>query len=202
MALASYSDLQTAVASWLNRPDLTAAIPDFITLAEKKLDRALRTTEQIKRVRTTVDEEYEALPSDFAELISTFIVESPTTQLTQLSVADFINQGFTTAEQPTHFTIIGQNLRFGPVPTETFTLELVYYATIPALSDSATSNWLLTRAPDVYLYGALIEASPYLREDTRTIVWKTLYDEQVARLNNESQRQQYTKTILTSRLWW
>lgn len=49
--------------------------------------------------------------------------------------------------------------------------SLTYWAAVPSLSDSASTNWLLTREPGLYLYGALIEASPYLADDTRTLVW-------------------------------
>jgi hypothetical protein len=61
-------------------------------------------------------------------------------------------------------------------------MELLYLAKIPALSDSNTSNWLLSEAPDVYLYGSLVHSAPYLQEDDRLGVWAQLYGAAVERV--------------------
>jgi hypothetical protein len=53
---------------------------------------------------------------------------------------------------------------------------LTYYAKLAKLSNSVTTNWLLTSSPDVYLYGSLLQAAPYLQDDARIQVWATLYE--------------------------
>jgi hypothetical protein len=63
----------------------------------------------------------------------------------------------------------------------------LYYQQVPALSDSATGNWLLTAAPDLYLYGALIHSAPYLVEDGRTAVFAQMYGAAVNQLNLQSE---------------
>ena len=73
------------------------------------------------------------------------------------------------------FTMVGQQFQVIPPPNTSYSAELLYYAKIPALSDSNTTNWLLTESPDIYLYGALVQSSPYLKEDERVGTWAGLY---------------------------
>ena len=69
MAISTYSELQEAVASWLNRSDLTTTIPDFITLAESRLNRTLRlrVMETTTTLSLTASSRTVALPSAFIE---------------------------------------------------------------------------------------------------------------------------------------
>lgn len=52
---------------------------------------------------------------------------------------------------------------------------LTYLQSIPALSSTNATNWLLLREPALYLYAALVEASPYIGDDARASVWATQY---------------------------
>ena len=65
---------------------------------------------------------------------------------------------------------------------------MLYYGRIPALSDIETSNWLLNDAPDVLLYGALLQSAPYLVDDARVQVWAGLYQSGVEALNIENEK--------------
>jgi hypothetical protein len=77
--------------------------------------------------------------------------------------------------KPRFFTVAGGQFRFLPVPDSSYTGELAYYAKLSKLSDSNTTNWLLTAAPDAYLYGTLMQAAPYLQDDARIATWSALY---------------------------
>jgi hypothetical protein len=79
-------------------------------------------------------------------------------------------------------------LQHVPAPDSTYTGELTYYAKIPALSDAATTNWLLGVAPDVYLYGSLMEAAPYLDDDARVQTWGGLLEQAMSAIEIESDR--------------
>lgn len=68
---------------------------------------------------------------------------------------------------------------------------LTYFQSIPALSDSATTNWLLLREPALYLYAALIEASPYIGDDNRAAIWATQYKVTVQGMQAEDDRARY-----------
>jgi hypothetical protein len=77
--------------------------------------------------------------------------------------------------KPLYFGIVGGQIRVLPVPDSTYTAELTYYAKLSKLSSTNATNWLLTQAPDVYLYGALMQAAPYLKDDDRITIWATMY---------------------------
>ena len=74
--------------------------------------------------------------------------------------------------KPQVFTIIADNVRLGPNPDAVYTTSMLYYKTFTALSDSATTNDMLTNNPDVYLYGTLLEAEPFLMNDERVGLWE------------------------------
>ena len=177
MALATYSDLRASIADWLNRADLTSVIPDFIRLAEARFNRELRTADMVKVATADVNDGFFAVPSDYLETIS-LICTDPTNyrgRMTFLNVAEFnaINQNPQVNGTTRFYTIVDNNFRIAPPATATGTvsLELTYYGKIPALSDSATTNWLLTRSPDLYLYTSLMQAAPYLKDDERVAIW-------------------------------
>ena len=187
MSIATYSELQTAVADFLNREDLTAVVPTFITLAEARIARDLRHWRQEKRVSTSFDERYENLPNDWLEIID---VSLPDGQVRAISAAEmsYRYERDDTAGKPAYFRIIADQLEFYPTPDATYSGSLQYYARIPALSDTAPDNWLLAYAPDVLLYGALLHTAPYLADDARVGVWASLYQSAVDALNAENMK--------------
>ena len=86
-----------------------------------------------------------------------------------------------------------------PAPTADVDLLLTYYAKIPALSDTITTNWLLTKSPDLYLYSALLEATPYLKNDERLQVWATARQQVMDAMRMESERSMRQTVQLTAR---
>ena len=69
-------------------------------------------------------------------------------------------------------TIMGENILFGPTPDSVYTYSMTYYKALTALSDSAPTNWAILNAPDLYLYGALLQAEPFLMNDERVPLWE------------------------------
>ena len=179
MALTTYSELKTSIGDWLNRSDLTSVIPDFISLAEAQVERTLRTRQMIVRANASFDAQYGAVPSDFLETKSLKLTSTnPQTPLEFLSI-DALDQKaaeYTASGKPRFFGVVGGQLRIVPTPDSTYTTELTYYAKLSKLSTSNTSNWLLSSSPDIYLYGALLQAAPYLQDDARIQTWATLYE--------------------------
>jgi hypothetical protein len=72
--------------------------------------------------------------------------------------------------------VVGGQFRISPTPDATYTAELIYFAKLTKLSSTVASNWLLTSSPDIYLYGSLLQAAPYLQDDARIQTWATLYE--------------------------
>lgn len=179
MAISTYSELVASVANWLVRDDLTSRIPDFVTLAEAKLNRELRYFGREKRssisVNTAATEpQYISLPDDFYAARRVYLPDE--TGKPRLEFVDQIRASeysaiYTSAAQPRYYSVFGDEMELIPTPDDSYRVEMVYRALIPALSDSSPTNWLLTIAPDAYLYGALMEAAPYMMNDDRVAVW-------------------------------
>ena len=179
MALSTYAELRTSIADWLNRSDLSATIPDFISLAEAQVERTLRTRQMIVRANASLDAQYGTVPSDFLEVKSLKLTSTnPPTPLSFMSIdaLDQQSSSYTASGKPKFFGVVGNQLRIQPTPDGTYTAELTYYAKLTKLSNSVTSNWLLASSPDIYLYGALLQAAPYLQDDARIQTWATLYE--------------------------
>ena len=179
MALTTYAELKTSIGDWLNRSDLTSVIPDFISLAEAQIERTLRARQMIVRANASFDAQYGAVPADFLETKSLKLTSTnPQTPLEFLSI-DALDQKaaeYTASGKPRFFGVVGGQLRIVPTPDSTYTTELTYYAKLSKLSTSNTSNWLLASSPDIYLYGSLLQAAPYLQDDARIQTWATLYE--------------------------
>jgi len=178
MAISTYTDLKTSVASWLNRDDLTSVIPDFISLAEAGINRDLRHYKMIERADATLDSRYVQMPTDWMETVRFSITSGDTYRLELVSRDDMLEYRQKTANasgRPRFYANIGDTIEVFPTPDADYTMQLQYYAKTPALSDSNASNWLLLDAPDVYLYGTLIQSAPYLQDDARTQTWAALY---------------------------
>jgi hypothetical protein len=195
----TYAELRSTIADYLNRDDLTAVIPTFIRLAESKFNRKLRVRQMTKRATAEIETAFFAPPADWLETKEFQLNTNPITKL------DYITEGFgnqlratrfTAPGRPRFYTVVGNQLEFIPTPDTTYDGELTYYANIPSLSDSNTSNWLLAYAPDLYLYGALVEAEPYLKNDERLSVWGELYLRVIADIEVADERASVASTPL------
>lgn len=209
MAIATYSDLVTAVAEWLARDDLNDRIPDFITLAEAKFNRVLFHPGMEKRSTTTVntsadEPEFITLPSNFQTMrrvrLSSVTGKPSLEFLSQTQMADYRYSIDNVSAQPLYYSVMGDELELAPTPNEAYTLEMVYRAYIPGLTALNTSNWLLTLAPDLYLYGSLLESAPYIKEDARLGVWAEAVRVVIDQLNTLGDRQIFDAGPSTIRL--
>ena len=97
-----------------------------------------------------------------------------------------------TAREPMFYSILGDTIEVMPTPDATYELEISYYQDIPAMSADSDTNWLLTKAPSAYLYGALIESAPYLAEDQRGLVWHELYTKCIEELMLEDEKSRFS----------
>lgn len=156
MAITTYAELQTAIQGYLHRDDLDEA--EFIALAEKDIrtDARFRNQEQRSTAATVANQQNYALPTDFRELRWFRLNTTPKVYLewrTPPYLNDLWDSGAT--GQPCDFTIMADDLYLGPTPDAVYTMEILYYKNLPALSDSQTSNWLLAQHEGIYLAGAM-----------------------------------------------
>lgn len=202
MAIGTYAELQSAVADWLLRDDLTAVIPSFIALAEAKFNRRIRDYRMVKRATVTIDAEYEDVPADWLQTVRYQINSTPIKTLEYVTPDQAAEEKtrFSGGGRPLFFTVIGTQFQHVPAPDGSATGELTYYGKIPALSISQPTNWLLSAAPDVYLYGALMEAAPYLDDTEKLQTWQGMLEAAMAALQVEQDRASVGSSSLRMRV--
>lgn len=182
MALATYTDLQAAVANWLHRDDLASSVPDFIALAEARLNKVLRTRQQVTTatLATVAGTATVALPASWLEFESLRLV-TPNVPIEHLPRGQFVDaHPSSDTGAPTHYVIDGSNIVLGPKPDAIYSIEAVYFAAVPSLSGGTPTNWLLTEWPGLYLFAALSEAAPFIGQDARVAVWEQRYSAELA----------------------
>ena len=200
MAISTYAELLAAGANWLARDDLTLRYPEFIALFEAKANRTLFHPRMETRTTLTVntlaaDPEFLDLPTNFQTIRMVRLPDEtgkPRLQfMSQTQMDDYRYSTDNVAGTPVYFTIVGDQIELAPTPNEDMDVEVLYRANIPALTASNTTNWLLTIAPDAYLYGMLLEASPYIQNDERISLWATGLQTVMDQLNSLAERQSF-----------
>ena len=204
MALATYSDLKTSLANWLNRTDLTTEIAeDFIVLAEKDFNSKLRVRKMITQSAITVDSELVALPTGFLQVRDFYILQGgvkyPLNYITPAQMDQI--KGTSTSGMPSTYTILGDNLRFAPVPSSSYSGIINHYKEFDPLSSSNTSNYILTNHPAIYLYGSLYHASNFLGgiEPNQAGQWEKMYQTALERLERNDKEDSYGNAPLQQR---
>ena len=193
MTIASYSDLQTATASWIARSDLTSTIPDFVTLFETEANRKLRVRQMMLTQSTTPSSGQFSLPSDYLTWVKVTWTGSPKRELQYIHPSQLAEEYATSPSgMPVKFSVLGSTDGLGVVkimPTDISAIDFTYYQKITALSTSNTANWLLTAHPDVYLAGSLTEANVFVKDYDTAALWKTRRDallEEIALLDQKT----------------
>lgn len=180
-----YDWLKSAIAKWNgNRSNLAPLIPDFVMLAEKRINADLDTRMQEAVINLTVPAgaTFVELPADVCEIRSLAMVGGD--ELTYLPPPAFNSQpeGFDT---PTHYTAVGTSLFFGPIPDAERVLQLTYRQHVPALADSAGTNWLIEKSPDIYLAASMCESIAYTKNFADLPMWEQKYATAINGINRD-----------------
>ena len=199
MAISTYSELTTAVANWLDRDDLTLRIPEFVALAEAKFNRTLRlrSMEAKYTADTIASQRNLALPTGYIQMRNFQINTSPITPL-QYVTPDIYDRlwGGSSSGNPQFYTIIAGEVQLGPIPASVLTMEMLFYKKIAALSVSNTTETMLTDNPDIYLYGSLLEAEPFIMNDERVGLWSQGFQQAVSDLQEQDNKDRHSGSAL------
>jgi hypothetical protein len=188
MAITTYAELQAAVGNWLDHSLFAARVPEFIALFEAAANRRLRVREQEATATLTPASGAVALPADYLAWRRVTWTGTPRVEL-QYVHPSYLQAAYPSSptDVPRIFTIEGATLKIRPL--DGTPLELDYVQKVPALSDAAPGNWLLAAHPDVYLFGALVEAEMFGVNDERAPLWKARRDEifdEIEKLTNKT----------------
>ena len=198
MALSTYLELQTSIANWADRDDLTAFIPDFIALTEARFNRTLRlrSMEQSQFADTVGGQSNYALPTNYLQMREFRLNQEPTISLRYVSpeIFEAWNLG---SGMPKFYTIIANEIRIGPTPSGVYEMEMLFWRKFPNLSSTTTTNWMLQNAPDVYLYGSLLELEPFVQNDARIQVWGAGYAKAIEDIQFADDKDRHSGSALT-----
>jgi hypothetical protein len=192
MALSTYSELKSAIANWLNRSDLTDEIAgDFIKLTEADFNSKLRIRKMITQATITIDSETEALPTGFLQVRDFYILSGTTKHPLRYMTPSQMDQvkGTSRTGLPSSHTILG------------YTSKINYYKAFDALSDTNTTNYILTSHPAIYLYGSLFHAANFLGgvNPQQTQTWQQMYGTAMERLEQNDREDEYSGSPLQIR---
>lgn len=173
--ISNYTTLQTAIADYLTRDDLTSFIPNFIQNCENKVYRTLNLRNEETALSVSISSGVAAVPADFKALKYAYFDEAPVTVLKWVPPSELykkypVRSG---AETPSVISREGTNFIFGPLSKDG-TLTGIYYAKQDPLRTTDPS-WYVTNAPEVLLYGSLLEAEPFIQGDQRIPVWQEFF---------------------------
>ena len=194
MSLTSYSGLKTAIATLLNRNDLTDYIPDWISMAEAVFNRQLSARNMLVTETITVSDVTYPLPDGFSG-VQSFWLDQDTGYPVEYVTPDVFDNVTDTPGTPRYYTISGDSFYFAPPPTGDFTMRLRYKKNLTPLSDDNPTNWVLDQHPDLYLYGAAVHSAPFLNDDQRIVMWQGKHDSIL-----EDTNRYYTRVDRGSRL--
>ena len=199
-------DLTGTLEDYLERADLRSRIPTFIRLAEVRLDRRLNLADNETALSLVLVDGAAPLPDDFRAWRSVTgpcgeqvdyvpphafasssrdpwsvfgrsgCAQGAFTILGSISLEDIVD-----STDPWQFGLDNAFIRVSPCFSS---VSLVYRQGIPPLSDARPSNWLLAKNPDLYLYAALLEAEPFLRNDTRMVTWRAMLEAGISDLKD------------------
>lgn len=195
--ITDYDSLKSAVADYLNRQDLTSVIPTFIQLAEAEMSRTLRVRQMLNRSQSTVSDQYISLPDGFLEMRNLRIETSRGWKSLRAMSPEQIDENRTdfnggNTGEPMGYTLNPSDaIELTPAPDQSYTVEMTFYQKIEPLSDTNTTNWMLENNPDLYLFGALLQSAPYLKEDERLGTWSGLYRSLFTDIQAESDRARF-----------
>ena len=194
----TFTTLQDDLRAYLERggaltdPTVYAQLPRLINLAERKIARELKVQGFIEAVEftLTVGQPIYAKPDRWRDTISMNLrngsgARSPVFARGYEYLRTIFPDDSQTAQPQFYADYDYSHWLVKPAPDVAYTVEALYYALPVLLDDVNTTNWLTDYAPNLLLYGALLEATPFLKADERIPVWQAMYDRAAGMLNGE-----------------
>lgn len=186
MAFANLGELKTVINDTLNRDDLTAQIPNFIKMNEESVNRKVNVSEMEEYTEFTINVGQTTLPTNFLEMRNIQMKNSEyPLQYVPHNSLDGIGAD---SGIPRFYSIQGTKLLFYPFPPDSTIGIMRYLAEVTPLVNDVDTNWLLNKSPQIYLYGTLLHAAPFLNDDSRLPVWSALFEDAVKALNDQDKR--------------
>jgi hypothetical protein len=193
-AVMTYDSLTTDITQYLERNDAAVVnqIPSFIMLAEFEIAEQIKTLgqQQVVESTMTVGEPVIPKPSRWRKTVSMNVTVSGQIQPILLRKYEYLRQyapSSTTTSTPLYYSDYNyDNWLVAPTPDQAYSFEVLYYERLAPLSSTNQTNWITQNAPNAMLYGTLLQAMPFLKNDQRQI-FQQKYTEAMQVLKQEDQ---------------
>lgn len=190
-----YGTLKTEIAAELTRDNLTARIPRFVQQAEARIatDLRVREMESNQSLVTVASTREMALPTRYLQARSLHVAGAPNVRLEYRNPVEYWSIYASLPEaSPRIYTVEGENFLLGPVPDAAYTIPVAFYQKQVAFAADTDTNTILTRFPDLFLYGSCLASAPYLGNDPRILTWASMYEDGVERAERADKRDRYS----------
>lgn len=190
MAISTYSELQSEIAAWMHRDNLTDRIPAFIQLAEERIKKVLRVREMLSEqsLSATASVAEVALPSRFIQMRSLRISGNDAGEVLTYRPQAAIQDIDPSAGTPRNYSYNDSSIVLSPAPADDTTLIADCFVMAEALSADAPTNGLLTAYPSIYLQGSLREGFLYTRNREQAAACDALFMAAVNEANKASRK--------------
>lgn len=186
MTIANYGELKTEVSAFIDRASdasFVARLPSLVALAEASIRRDVRAIDMLSTTSSTMASGVIAQPAR--------CIEVRTLSVGDCGVIDYMDPFNYYARQdwgyPSGYTINGSSILVAGGGNEEYTLN--YWQSYAAFTSDANTNWLLTNAPDIYLYGTLIHAAAYMKDVDAATSYQAVFKEAVSAVNSQAKAQ-------------
>lgn len=183
----SFAGLKSSIAARLDRDFEDGDLNDFVYLAERELERVLTVPYREAVTALTINAQAINTPIDFKSVRMITLDGSPVVVLQQVTPA-VLTSDYPFTGSPVAYSLIADQIWFGPVPDGSYTAQLVYEQRIAPLTPTNPSNWLLDLHPDLYFYGALVQATDFIADTNRIALYRAAFDNAVEQVNAEGLR--------------
>lgn len=188
----TYDSLTSTVLQYLERNDTAVvnAIPTFISLAEFEIAQEIKTLGQLQIVESNMTASNAILqkPARWRKTVSMSVTVAGKKQPVYLRKYEYLKNYWPDADQtdvPLYYADTDwEHWYLAPTPNLAYAFEVLYYERIAPLSSSNQTNWLTQNAPNAMLFGTLLQAMQFLKNDQR-VIFQQKYTESLQSLKSE-----------------
>jgi len=192
-AVMTYDSLVADVSSYLERTDVATLekIPTFIMLAEQIIASQIKFLGNLTPMQSTMTATQAIIdkPARWHKTVSMNVVVAGKRQPVLLRKYEYLREYWPDATQtsiPAYYADYDYtHWLVAPTPAQDYVFEVLYYERVQPLDSSNQTNWFTTYAPQALLYGSLLQAMPFLKNDSRMQMWQANYDAIMATLTQE-----------------
>lgn len=192
MAITTYAELQTAIATWEHRTGdttYTNSVTDFIALCEADMQVRCKLLEFETTSTVTITSGTGSLPTGFLGIRSAYWVASPNYPLRYVTPDKYDDLRGNDTGDADYYTISGSSILTTPMGSGS--LVITGPVKFTALSGSNTTNAILSNFPDAYLYGTLYQGALFRQDDAAAQKWLALFDKAIDRINQNNEDRKF-----------